>query len=61
MKKNLRDNLSRFFDDGGRVSLAVLVIGVLARRPLKPDELTAGIVLTLMFTLVGVRVDVMEA
>ena len=57
MKKHLRDNLAKFFYDGGRVSLAVLVIGLMARGPFSPFELIYGAVFTLIFLLFGVIID----
>ncbi len=60
MRKHLRDNLARFFYDSARVSFAVMVIGVLVRKPLPLDELTAGVVFTLTFAGVGVIMDLLE-
>ena len=58
MKKHLRDNLAKFFYDGGRVSLAVLVIGLIARGHASSFELIFGGVFTLIFVLFGVIIDV---
>jgi len=57
MKKNARDNLAKFFYDGARVSLAVLVIGLMARGPFVPFDLLWGILLTLTFMGFGVTID----
>ena len=59
MKKHLRDNLAKFFYDGGRVSLAVLVIGLIARGPVSPFELIFGAVFTLIFLLFDVIIDLL--
>ena len=58
MKKHLRDNLAKFFYDGGRVSLTVLVIGLIARGPFSAFGLLQGIISTLIFIFIGVMIDV---
>lgn len=60
MKKHLRDNLSKFSYDGGRVSLAVLVIGLMARGPFSYFVLFQGILSTLIFIFFGVMIDLIS-
>lgn len=57
MRKNARDNLAKFFYDAAKLSLAILVFGVLARQPIPWPALTVGIVLTLLLMGFGVIVD----
>lgn len=57
MKKNARDNLAKFFYDAARLSLAVLVIGLIARPPFKALDLILGITFTLSFMGVGIMID----
>ena len=47
MRKTARDNLSKFFYDGGKITLAVLVVGVIARRPFILSDLVSGAAVTL--------------
>ncbi len=57
MKKNVRDNLAKFFYDAAKLSLAILVFGVLARQPIPWTTLVFGIVLTLMLVGIGTIID----
>jgi hypothetical protein len=57
MRKNARDNLARFFYDSGKISLAVLVIGVIARQPFVGKDLISGILVTLTLIMIGVIFD----
>jgi len=57
MPKNLRDNLAKFFYDAARVSLTVLVIGLVARGAFSLSDLVPGTVMTLTFVIFGITVD----
>lgn len=57
MKKNARDNLAKFFYDAAKLSLAILVFGVLARQPIPWIALIVGVILTLLFIGFGVIFD----
>ena len=57
MKKNARDNLAKFFYDGGKVSVTILVIGHVARHSLSWFSFMAGIFVTLLFLTFGVIID----
>ena len=61
MRKTARDNLSKFFYDGGKITLAVLVVGVIARRPFILSDLLSGLLFTLIFIVIGVTVDFVPA
>ena len=57
MRKTARDNLSKFFYDGGKITLAVLVVGVIARRPFILSDLVSGAAVTLILVSIGVIID----
>lgn len=57
MRKNARDNLARFFYDAAKLSLAILVFGVLARQPIPWSALTVGVALTWILFVIGVIFD----
>lgn len=57
MRKNARDNLARFFYDAAKLSLAILVFGVLARQPISWSALAVGIAVTLSLIGFGVTID----
>ncbi len=61
MKKNARDNLAKFFYDAAKLSLAILVFGVLARQPIPWSALAIGVVMTLSFIGFGVIIDFIPA
>ena len=60
MNKNLRDNLAKFFYDGAKITLAVLVIGLLARPPFVLTDLLTGIFLTLIFLGIAAIIDIVK-
>ena len=57
MRKNARDNISKFFYDSAKVSFAVLVIGGLARTPAPFLELVVGFLITLILAIFGIIMD----
>ncbi|MBI3323203.1 MAG: hypothetical protein HYZ95_01915 [Candidatus Omnitrophica bacterium] len=57
MKEKVADNLGKFFYDCGKVSFAVLVIGVLAKKPFLLPEFLLGILVTLSLLGTGVIID----
>lgn len=57
MRKNARDNPAGFFYDAAKLSLAILVFGVLARQPIPWTTLMFGVALTLILIGFGVIVD----
>ncbi len=57
MKKNARDNLAKFFYDCGKVSYAVLVVGILAKGIFSLSEFLPGIVSTLILAAFGFILD----
>ncbi len=57
MTPNPWDSVARFFYDGARVSLTVLVIGTLARGGFSNQELLAGALFTVAFLAVGVTIE----
>ena len=61
MRKNARDNLAKFFYDAAKLSLAILVFGVLAKQPIPWIALTASFILTLILVGFGVIVDFIPA
>ncbi len=61
MKTNTRDNVSRFLYDCGKVTFAILVVGVLTRRPFVATDLLWGTIFTLAFLVIGITVDQRKA
>lgn len=57
MKKHARDNLARYFFDASKLSLAMLVFGVIGRQPFSGLNLAAGIILTLLLAGFGASID----
>lgn len=57
MRKNARDNLAKFFYDAAKLSLAILVFGVLARQPILLRALASSVTLTLTLLAIGVSID----
>ena len=57
MKTSTLENLAKFFYDSGKVSFAVLVIGVIARKPFASSDLLWGSVLTLLFLFIAIIID----
>jgi len=57
MQQKIADNLARFFYDCGKVTFAVLVIGVLTKKPFALGDLVFGLALTLTLMLAGVMID----
>ena len=58
MRQTVADNLGKFFYDCGKVSFAVLVIGVLAKKPFVLFEFILGVLVTLILLGTGVTIDV---
>ena len=61
MKINTRDNLSRFLYDCGKVTFAILVVGVLIRKPFVVTDLLSGTIFTLTFLILGITLDQRKA
>ena len=57
MKTSIRDNLARFFYDTAKLSMGVLVLGVITKRPFPVVDLILGIGLTLIFLGAGVKIE----
>ncbi len=57
MKKNTRDNVARFLYDCGKVTFAVLVVGVVARKPFIPVDMVWGLTATLTLFILGIIMD----
>lgn len=57
MKINTRDNVAKFFYDSGKVTFAILVVGVFARKPFASSDATWGAIFTLILVLLGVIID----
>ena len=57
MKKKFADNLSKYFYDCGKIAFAVLVIGVIARRPLNWVDLSMGALTSLTLVAIGATLD----
>ncbi len=60
MKKKVADNLGKFFYDCGKLSFALLVIGVLSKKPFVLWELVFGIAFTMLFLAAGVTIDLFK-
>ena len=60
MKINARDNIAKFFYDCGKVAFTVLVIGVMAKKPLIPADALLGLTYTFILFIMGVRMDHMD-
>ena len=54
MKTNTLENCAKFFYDCGKVTFAVLVVGVITRKPFVMIDLAWGIVFTLILFSIGV-------
>ena len=61
MKTSIRDNLARFCYDGGRVMLAVLVVGTIAKKPFVWMDLVTGIGLTMTSLVFGAIIELIPA
>ena len=57
MKGETCENLAKFFYDCGKVSFAVMVIGVLTHKPFEPWDLFWGVLLTLTLAIIGTRIN----
>lgn len=57
MKQTTQDNLARFFYDCGKVGFAVLVIGVVARKPFAVVDFFSGVFFTTVLLAVGYAFD----
>ena len=61
MKTNTRDNVSRFLYDCGKVTFAILVVGVLPRSSFVATDLMWGKICRLAFLVIGITVDQRKA
>lgn len=61
MKRHTRDNLSKFFYDAAKLSLAMLVFGAIGRQPFSWLVLVGGVSTTLSLTGFGVMMDFIPA
>ena len=57
MKKKIADNLAKFFYDCSKLSFAVLVIGVFAKKPFAFSETFFGLSVTLILASTGATID----
>ncbi len=57
MHKSIRDNTARFFYDIAKLSVGVLVLSALTKRPFPLAEFTLGFGLTLIFLTAGVSIE----
>ncbi|MCB9799173.1 MAG: hypothetical protein H6757_00260 [Candidatus Omnitrophica bacterium] len=60
MKKILGDNLSKFFYDCGKVSFAMLVIGILTKKPFVTLDLFFAMGFTMLLVLTGVVINLSQ-
>lgn len=54
MRKDTRDNVARFSYDCGKVSFAVMIIGVIVQKPFVARDLIWGIAFTLTLLLFSI-------
>ena len=57
MKTSIRDNIAKFFYDGSKVTLTILVVGTMARKPFVWTDVAGGISVTFVFLLVGAIIE----
>ena len=57
MKTNTRDNVAKFFYDCAKLTFAVLVIGVIARKPFVQIEAMWGGAYTMGLFIAGIIID----
>lgn len=57
MKVTTLDNAAKFFYDCGKLSFAVLVVGVVAHKPISISDLIVGTVTTLFFLFCGLTIN----
>ena len=57
MKTNIRDNLARFFYDVAKLSVGVLVLGAITRRPFLFLDVVVGVIGAFLFIGAGVIID----
>jgi len=58
MRVDTKENICKYFYDCGKISFAVLVIGVLAQKPVQRGNLIWGALMTL--TLFGIGIIIYE-